>query len=227
MKGQSAAGGPSAIVHVMQTSALTTLAAGFALGASFIVAIGAQNAFVLKQGLQRSHVLAVVTVCTGVDWTLITLGALGVGTFIARYPVITLVTSIGGAIFLFVYGVLSFRAALHPAVLRAEPGDASVTSATLAAAVATTLAVSLLNPHVYLDTLVLLGSIAARYPAEMRLWFALGAGLASFVWFFGLGFGARLLAPVFARPAAWRVLDVGIGLIMWSIAVGLLVGLLR
>ena len=217
---------PSAIVHGVQPSILTTLAAGFALGGSFIVAIGAQNAFVLKQGLQRSHVLAVVSVCTAVDWALITLGALGVGGLIGRYPVITVVASVGGALFLLGYGALSLRSALHPGVLRAddsEPGPGP----TLAAAVSAALAVSLLNPHVYLDTIVLLGSIAARYPADLRLWFAFGAGTASFVWFFGLGFGARLLAPVFARPSAWRVLDVVIGLVMWWIAASLILGLVR
>jgi len=211
----------------MQTSVITTLVAGFALGASFIIAIGAQNAFVLKQGLMRSHVLAVVSACTAVDWALITLGALGVGTLIGRYPLITQVASAGGALFLLAFGALSFRSALHPNVLRADTEDASLPGPSLAAAVTTALAVSLLNPHVYLDTIVLLGSIAARYPTELRTWFALGAGIASFVWFFGLGFGARLLAPLFARQAAWRVLDVGIGLVMWSIAALLVVGLVK
>jgi L-lysine exporter family protein LysE/ArgO len=204
------------------------LAAGFALGGSLIVAIGAQNAFVLRQGLRRSHVFAVAAICVAVDWTLITLGALGVGTLVSRHPVVTTVASLAGAAFLLWYGARSFRSAAHPAVLTAEdPAPGGQSGDSLRVAVATALAVSLLNPHVYLDTIVLLGSVSARYSVQARPWFALGAGIASAVWFFGLAYGARLLAPLFAKPVAWRVLDAVIGIIMWWIAASLLLGVLR
>jgi L-lysine exporter family protein LysE/ArgO len=123
-----------------------------------------------------------------------------------------------------VYGALAFRAALRPGSLHAEQPAGTSGAGTLSAALATTLAVSLLNPHVYLDTVVLLGGVAAQYPPDERVAFVLGAGIASAVWFFGLALGARLLTPVFERPVAWRVLDVVIGCIMWWIAAGLIFG---
>lgn len=214
----------------MHLTAATAFVSGFALAASLIVAIGAQNAFVLKQGLRRAHVFAVAAICVAVDWALIALGVLGVGTVVSRHPVVTTVASVAGAAFLLWYGTMSFRSAAHPAVLRAAEGaeqPGGVAAMSLKSAIAATLAVSLLNPHVYLDTLVLLGSVSARYPAEVRPSFALGAGCASAVWFFALAFGARLLAPVFATPRAWRVLDVIIGIIMWWVAASLLIGVAR
>lgn len=206
----------------MDSSAYT---AGVAIGASLIIAIGAQNALVLKQGLKREHVLAVCTVCVAVDWTLITMGAGGFGTLIAMFPSVTAIAAWAGAAFLGVYGALSFRSALRPRALSAEESSAAP-GATLRGALLTTLAVSLLNPHVYLDTVVLLGSIAAQYGPGARVWFVLGACTASAVWFYGLGYGARLLAPLFARKTAWRVLDAAIGIVMWSIAYSLLRGVL-
>jgi L-lysine exporter family protein LysE/ArgO len=199
---------------------VSAMLAGFGIGASLIVAIGAQNAFVLRQGLARSHVLAVVATCVACDWVLITCGALGFGSLVRAFPLAIAIAAWGGATFLMVYGALSFRAALRPAVLDAEKPEAHRLTGT-GSAVAATLAVSLLNPHVYLDTVILLGSVAAQYPAQMRVWFTAGALTASLVWFSALGFGARLLAPLFARPVAWRVLDAGIGVIMWWIATGL------
>jgi L-lysine exporter family protein LysE/ArgO len=199
--------------------------AGFALGASLIIAIGAQNAFVLRQGLRREHVLAVVSICAAVDAALITVGVAGFGSLIARIPYALDLASLGGAIFLVIMGVRSVRSAFRSEAL--TPADAeTVTVPRLGAVVATTLAVSLLNPHVYLDTVVLLGSVAATYPPDERVAFALGAMTASFAWFFSLGFGARLLAPLFARPVAWRVLDLLIAGIMFWIAATLLIGLL-
>jgi len=203
-----------------------TALAGFGLGAGLIVAIGAQNAFVLRQGIRREQVLAVVATCVACDWTLITLGALGFGSVISRFPVVTAVAAWGGAAFLGVHGVLAMRSALRPRSL--EAGDAPERrTLTAASAIGATLGVSLLNPHVYLDTVVLIGSIAAQYEFARRGWFALGAGLASLVWFSALGFGARLLAPVFHRPAAWRVLDLLIAGVMWWIAATLVLGQLR
>jgi L-lysine exporter family protein LysE/ArgO len=198
--------------------------AGLGLGASLIIAIGAQNAFVLRQGLLRSHALAVAALCVLIDWSLIIVGALGFGALVIRFPALTAVAAWGGAAFLLVYGALAFRSALKPGVLHAEAPSGARDPGTLSAALGTTLAVSLLNPHVYLDTVVLLGGVAAQYPLNERAAFVLGAGVASSVWFFGLALGARMLTPVCERQVAWRVLDVVIGCIMWWIAVGLVWG---
>jgi len=208
---------------------LAALAAGLGIGASLIIAIGAQNAFVLRHGLKRSHVGVVVAVCIACDWALISLGALGFGSLVRAFPLLTSIAAWGGALFLLGYGAVSFRSALHPEVLHASetPDTLESPQLTAGAALVATLAVSLLNPHVYLDTVVLLGSVAAQYPGATRMWFALGACTASALWFSGLGFGARLLAPVFERPLAWRVLDGLIGVVMWWIAAGLVLGQLH
>lgn len=201
---------------------LPALLAGAGLGASLIIAIGAQNAFVLRQGLLHRYALRVAAVCVAVDWTLIIAGAVGFGALVERFPALVPVASWGGAAFLIGYGALAFRAAVRPGTLRAAEPRGGRGAGSAAAALGTALAVSLLNPHVYLDTVVLLGSIASRYEPTARAWFVLGAGLASSVWFFGLALGARLLAPVFERETSWRVLDTGIGCIMWWIAGGLI-----
>jgi L-lysine exporter family protein LysE/ArgO len=200
-------------------------AAGFALGAGLIVAIGAQNAFVLRQGLRRERVLAIVAVCVTCDWALITAGALGFGSLVGRFPLVTAVAAWGGAAYLVLMGALSVRSAFRSESLRAD--EAARPQLSTRAAIGATLAVSLLNPHVYLDTVVLIGSIAGQYAPDLRGYFALGAGAASLVWFSALGFGARLLAPLFRRPTAWRVLDMGIAAVMWWIAITLVIGQLR
>lgn len=207
------------------TFSLTAALAGAALGASLIIAIGAQNAFVLRQGLRREHVFAVVSICAFVDAALIMVGVAGFGSLIARFPQAVEIAAWGGAAFLTAYGALAFRTALRPKTLYADE-DAAPFTGRLWPVVAATLAVSLLNPHVYLDTVVLLGSVAAQYPSAERASFAIGAMAASFAWFFSLGFGARLLAPLFERPVAWRVLDAVIGVIMLSIAFSLVRGVL-
>lgn len=203
---------------------LSAFGAGLGLGAGLIVAIGAQNAFVLRQGLKRDHVLAVVAVCVACDWALIAVGAAGFGSVVSRFPLVTSIAAWAGAAFLLVLGALSFKAVAHPGALSAAETPGGAGFATARAAVGATLAVSLLNPHVYLDTVVLLGSVAAQYPAVPRVAFAAGAWTASLLWFAALGFGARLLAPLFAKPSAWRVLDLAIGVIMWWIAAGLVWG---
>ncbi len=208
----------------MGTGSLSALASGFALGGGLIVAIGAQNAFVLKHGLRCSHVAAVAATCALVDIVLISLGALGFGTIVSRFPVVTSVAAWAGAAFLVFYGAKSFWSAARPGTLGADGAPAEPGGDALVPVLGATLAVSLLNPHVYLDTIVLIGSIAAQYPPAPRAFFALGAASASVIWFFGLAFGARALAPVFARPVAWRVLDVLIGVVMWWIAAGLVLG---
>jgi L-lysine exporter family protein LysE/ArgO len=191
---------------------------GFATSAALIVAIGAQNAFVLRQGLKREHVLAVVLVCALSDVLLITLGVAGLGALVQNSPTLLALARYGGALFLIVYGVLAARRAWHNESL--APADSAPMS--LAAAIAACLAFTYLNPHCWLDTVVLLGAIASPLPLDERLWFGAGAISASIVWFFSLGFGARLLRGVFAKPLAWKLLDAAIALIMWSIAVSLL-----
>lgn len=196
--------------------ATTAALAGFGLGLSLILAIGAQNAFVLRQGLRRAHVLAVVLACAVSDAALIAAGVAGFGSLTTAAPWLEPAMRYGGAAFLIAYGARAFLSAWRGGgVLQAGEGAQS-----LRAALATCLALTWLNPHVYLDTVVLLGSISAQYPD--RLAFAIGAMTASFVFFFSLGFGARLLAPLFARPGAWRVLDAGVGAVMWAIALKLL-----
>ncbi len=210
-----------ALAATLPSVTLSAFLAGLGLGASLIIAIGAQNAFVLRQGLLRSHAVAAAAVCVAIDWSLIVIGALGFGALVGRFPALTGIAAWGGAAFLLVYGALAFKSAIRPRSLHAENPAGSRDTATLSAVLGTTLAVSLLNPHVYLDTVVLLGGVAAQYPPAERVTFVLGAGTASAVWFFGLALGARMLTPVFEREVAWRILDVAIGCIMWWIAAGL------
>ncbi|QCI65048.1 LysE/ArgO family amino acid transporter [Phreatobacter stygius] len=197
---------------------------GFFIGFGLIVAIGAQNAFVLRQGLMHRHVLAVTTVCALSDALLIVAGVAGLGTLVQSSPRLLTVATLGGAAFLAAYGWLAARRAFHPgSLVAAGNGAADGLKATLA----TALALTFLNPHVYLDTVVLVGSLSAQFSGTAKLAYAAGAALASGVWFYGLGFGARLIAPVFARPAAWRVLDGSIALVMWTIAASLVSNWLR
>lgn len=191
---------------------------GFALGLSLILAIGAQNAFVLRQGLLRQHVLPIVLVCALSDALLIAAGVAGFGVLAQAVPGLEWGMRLFGAAFLLWYGGRTLSSAWHGGAQM----DAGQGSVSLRAAVLTCLALTWLNPHVYLDTVVLLGAISSQYAD--RLAFALGAMSASLAFFFALGFGARLLAPVFARPKAWQVLDLGIGLTMWAIAAKLLLG---
>lgn len=194
---------------------------GFLLGFSLILAIGSQNAFVLRQGIRRQHVLLIVTICAVSDALLIGAGVLGLGALIRTWPALVFWATLGGVAFLATYGLLAFRRALKPGRLVAADGEAmSWRVAALA-----TLAFTLLNPHVYLDTVILLGGISARYPVDSRMFFWAGGALASFTFFFALGFGARLLAPFFARPSAWRILDGVIALVMWGIAARLAIDL--
>ena len=199
---------------------LRSLVQGFTLGASLIIAIGSQNAFVLRQGLKKEHVLAVCTICFVCDACLILLGVGGFGRLVASSQSLMLIARWGGALFLFFYGMRSFLSAAKNEVLSV---DASQNLASgLIWAIATTLALTLLNPHVYLDTVILLGSIAGQLPEQERPAFAAGAALASMVWFYGLGYGARILAPLFEKQLSWKILDVLIGVIMWGIAAGLI-----
>ncbi|WP_346958522.1 LysE/ArgO family amino acid transporter [uncultured Arthrobacter sp.] len=193
--------------------------AGLSAGLSLIVAIGAQNAFVLRQGIQRSHVAMVVAVCAVSDLVLILLGVAGIGVLLDQAPAALVVIRWAGAAFLLVYGALAARRAVRGEQLDL-PGDKPPGSR--AAVLATCLAFTWLNPHVYLDTVLLLGSLAAAQGETGRWWFAAGAGLGSIAWFTALGAGARFLSPVFRRRAAWRVLDAGIAVVMVTLAVLLL-----
>ena len=199
---------------------LTAALSGYLTGLSLIVAIGAQNAFVLRQGLRRRHVLLVVAVCAVSDLLLILAGVAGIGTIVGRAPVVLVVVRWCGAAFLLGYGVLAAGRALRGGQLEAAADRQLSTSAVLAAA----LAFTWLNPHVYLDTVLLVGSIASTHGSSGRWWFAAGACTASLTWFTALGYGARALTPVFRRRNAWRVLDGGIAVVMFALAASLLLG---
>lgn len=191
--------------------------AGFRLGLGLILAIGAQNAFVLRQGLKREHVFWVCLFCAASDAALIAVGVSGFSLASAKAPWLVPALRWGGVAFLVWYGLRSFRAAWAGGEsLKAAEGGGEPLGRVLAIMAALTW----LNPHVYLDTVVLLGSVSAQYPGR-ALAFGAGAVTASFAFFFALGYGARLLAPLFARPRAWRILDAFVGCLMWSLAFGL------
>jgi len=191
---------------------------GFSLGFSLILAIGAQNAFVLKQGLKGEQVFLVCLICAVSDALLILIGVSGFHVLVASFPSIVAVARFGGAAFLFVYGLISFYNALR-VQQGMRPSEIRSNSAWQAAL--TCLAFTWLNPHVYLDTVVLLGSVSTQFGDQVA-WFAAGAMSASFVFFFTLGYGAGLLRPIFAEARAWRILDFLIGCIMWGIALRLI-----
>jgi L-lysine exporter family protein LysE/ArgO len=190
---------------------------GFSLGFSLILAIGAQNAFVLKQGLRDEHVLLICLICALSDALLILLGVSGFHLLVASYPGAIAIARYGGVLFLLGYGLLSFYRALR-VQQGLQPSDLGGISAWRAAL--TCLAFTWLNPHVYLDTVVLLGSVSTQFGGNVP-WFAGGAMAASFTFFFALGYGARLLRPLFADARSWRILDFLIGVVMWSIALRL------
>ena len=192
---------------------------GWALSLGLIVAIGAQNAFVLRQGLRREHVASVVFFCALSDALLIAAGVLGMAQALGERPMVANALALAGAVFLAAYGWNALRRALHQnGLLANEEGEGLSWSSAMAQAAAFTL----LNPHVYLDTVLLVGSIGAQQPADLQVWFVAGASSASLLWFCALGFGARWLAPLFAKPRAWQVLDILIGLTMWALS-GMLV----
>lgn len=196
---------------------------GLLTGLSLIVAIGAQNAFVLRTGIdgRRGVVVPVVVICAVSDAVLIVAGVVGVGALVEAAPLAVVVIRVVGAAFLLGYGLLAARRVFRPTALVASGSSSGSSTRT---AVLTALALTWLNPHVYLDTIVFLGSVANRQGPDERWWWAAGAVLASCVWFAGLGFGARILRPVFARPSAWRVLDALIAVIMIALGLRLALG---
>lgn len=197
---------------------MTVFLTGLMTGLGLIVAIGAQNAFVLRQGLRGQHVLAVCLTCAISDAVLIAAGVAGAGVLMARMPWLDAVMRLAGAAFLIWYGARSLRAALTAQdALQAAPGESQGLERVLLAC----LAITWLNPHVYLDTVVLLGAISTQFPGR-EVAFAAGAMTGSLLFFFSLGYGAAWLRPVFARPAAWRRLELAVALVMWAIALRLL-----
>ena len=205
------------------TSTLAAALAGLGFGLSLIVAIGAQNAYVLRQGLRKEHVFVIVAICALSDAALIAVGVAGLGAIIQQLEWLLLLIEVIGGVFLCTYGVMAAKRAWKPEVLNTDTGGAAIS---LKVAVGTVLALTYLNPHVYLDTVLLLGSVAGTYEAN-RWWFAAGAMLGSIVWFSTLGFGARLLAPVFTKPTAWRVLDAIIAVVMFTLGMSLLVSFVQ
>ncbi|GAB2637712.1 LysE/ArgO family amino acid transporter [Kribbella swartbergensis] len=194
------------------------LLAGFATTLSLIIAIGAQNAFVLRQGLRREHVLPVVLVCSLSDALLISSGIAGLGALLTRSELALDIAKYGGAAFLYVYAAFAAKRAFRPGSI--SPADHAPTA--LRSVLLTCLGFTYLNPHVYLDTVVLLGSLANQRGTDGRWIYGLGAVTASFTWFFSLGFFARKLTPLFARPRAWQILDSGIAVLMAGLATWML-----
>jgi len=187
---------------------------GFALSMALILAIGPQNIFVLRQGLLRSHVFAVCMVCSLSDALLISAGVLGLGSFLAGVEGAELLISVAAALFIAGYGVLRVRSSMDPVGMSVGEEEALGLGPTIG----TALAFTFLNPHVYLDTVLLIGGASSRYASDDRVAFAVGASLASFLFFFALGYGARRLSSVLDRPESWRVIDMGIACVMFVIA---------
>jgi L-lysine exporter family protein LysE/ArgO len=200
---------------------MNTFFSGLGLGAGLIMAIGAQNAHVLRTGLRRDHVGLTVVACIIIDVTLICLGVAGMGTLIQTSPLLLAIARWGGAAFLLWYGIRSWRAVFASGALKVSPLEEKVTTR---AALASVLALSLLNPHVYLDTVVLLGSIGGAYPEPERLAFALGAMCASVLWFTSLGYGATRLSRFFAKPRAWKWIDGITGTTMLALSASVAAG---
>ena len=208
---------PSSFKAVMPLEILGTAATGLGAGLALIVAIGAQNAFVLRQGIRGEHVGLVVLVCMLSDIVLIGAGILGIGAVITAVPAVVVVIRLAGAAFLLGYAALAAKRAVRPGVLTAGGQQGSLTRK---AVLATALTLTWLNPHVYLDTVVMLGTLATQHGAD-RWVFAAGAGTGSIVWFTALGFGATALSRPLGRPSTWRVVDILVGLTMLAVAVRL------
>ncbi len=195
--------------------------AGLGFGLSLIIAIGAQNAFVLRQGIRREHVFAIALFCAVSDAALISLGIFGLGGLIALAPWLIVVMRWAGVVFLVFYGAFALRRAFRTESLEPEADEEA--RAPLGGTMLAIAAITWLNPHVYLDTVMLMGSVANSYH-ESRWSFGAGAVLGSFAWFFGIGYGARWLRPIFRKPRAWRILDIVIALTMFAIAASLALG---
>jgi L-lysine exporter family protein LysE/ArgO len=203
------------------TAFLAPALLGFGTGLALIVAIGSQNAFVLRQGIRGEHVAAVVLVCGVSDALLIAAGIAGIGALIEASPVVVDVARFAGAAFLLGYGILAARRAVRPGALTASGRQYALSAG---AAISTVLGLTWLNPHVYLDTVLLLGAVANQQSPDLRWWFGAGAVAASMVWFSALGFGARVLRPFFSRPSSWRILDGLVAAVMLTLGLRLAFG---
>ena len=192
---------------------------GFALSAALIIAIGAQNLFMLRQGLRSEHVGPLVLLFGTSDAVLIMAGVGGMGSFLSAVPQWTMILTFAGAAFLGWYALAAFRRMALPGVLVVTVAG----GVPLGRALATGAAFTFLNPHVYLDTVLVMGTAGSAQPEALRPVFVLGAAIASFAWFAALGYGARLLQPIFSRPAAWRILDAGVGVVMLALAISLVI----
>ncbi|TDO97342.1 LysE/ArgO family amino acid transporter [Marinomonas balearica] len=196
---------------------LSMMLKGVFLSGSLIVAIGSQNAFLLKSGLKKQHVFTVATLCFLGDALLMTLGIFGIGAIIQDYDIAQIVLGILGTAFLSWYGTLSLKSALHSKhALNVSSDDTQKRGKT--SIVLATVAITFLNPHVYLDTVVVIGGVASSFTLDEKLWFLIGSVSASFLWFYGLGYAATKLVPVFSRPSTWKILDSIVAIIMFYIA---------
>jgi L-lysine exporter family protein LysE/ArgO len=197
--------------------------AGLLTGAGLIIAIGAQNVFVLRQGIRREHVLPVVAVCTASDIILILAGVIGLGALVSAHPQVIDAATIAGGAYLLVLAALATRRVIRPAAISADSGGSATGRW---AAIGTAVALTWLNPHVYLDTVITLGAIANSQGADAKWAFAAGACTASLLWFGALGYGSGRLSPLFARPRAWQLLDVLVAVVMGTLGAGLIVSAL-
>lgn len=199
----------------------STFFRGLSFGGSLIIAIGAQNAFVIRQGLKQQHLFIMALLCALIDSLLIFLGVFGFGIFIEKYPVLLILAKYFAIIFLCAYGAFSFRTALknNPINMLTQEAQNSIKNIILSI-----LAFSLLNPHVYLDTVILLGSIASQEPSHLKFYFAIGAMSASFLWFFFISYGSSFCARWLIHPRTQKILDLVIAFTMWAIALKLIMG---
>ena len=201
---------------------ITIYLKGFASGASLIIAIGAQNAFVLSQGIRKNYIILVPLICSICDVALLSCGIMGIGKIVGANKAFQTMTALFGGIFLFFYGLTSFYSALKGKRLDKDYKKKE----TMKKVVLSTLGITLLNPHVYLDTVVIMGSISSQFPAELKPYFGAGAISASFIWFFGLSLGASFMKPLFQKEISWKVLDFLVGITMWAIGFTLVKNLL-
>ncbi|ENX40500.1 LysE/ArgO family amino acid transporter [Acinetobacter sp. NIPH 2100] len=198
---------------------MTAFFYGLGIGFSLILAIGAQNAFVLKQGLKQQHVFWVCLICALSDSILIYLGVTGFSKIVVDFPLIVTIAKYFGAAFLFFYGLRNFYSAINNS---SALNPSEIEKDSLLKIIGMCLAFTWLNPHVYLDTVILVGSISVQFADDLYL-FAAGTILASWLFFFALGYGARVLLPLFKKASSWRVLDVLVGIMMWAIATKLVI----
>lgn len=193
---------------------------GIFTGASLIMAIGAQNAFVLTQAIRRNHALPVSALCAVIDTLLIAAGVCGIGTLVAQNAILNTIACLGGAVFLIWFGLNSLKQAFKKRGMQVNEGENTLTG--LWPTIAATLAVSLLNPHVYLDTVVMLGAVSGNFPGDARFAFGIGAVTASWVWFLSLCIAGRVLSPLFKKPRAWQILYILVTIMVWWVAANLI-----